>query len=215
MNAAVQGLLLAALLAPVLGTDGTAAEPRERSDVKTANVKPPKSAPRRAPTELDKEYKIGPEDVLDIAVWGNAEVSRTVPVRPDGKISLPLLNDVQAAGMTPMELRDALTRLLSEYMETPEVSVILREMHSSKVSVVGEVKTPGRFELKSRASVLDAVAQAGGFTTYAKPERIVIMRFDARTKLTRRIPFDYKGFVNDGGSWDYLFLQPGDVVVVP
>src|SRR3989442_4697324 len=90
--------------------------------------------------EAGWEYRIGPEDVLDIAVWNNTALSRTVPVRPDGKISLPLLNDVQAAGLTPMQLRDVLIKKLAEYTPTPEVSVIIREVHSFKVSVIGEVK---------------------------------------------------------------------------
>src|SRR2546427_12558563 len=96
---------------------------------------------------LADQYTIGPDDVLDIAVWNNTAISRSVPVRPDGKISLPLLNDVQAAGLSAMQLRDALTKKLAEYVPTPEVSIIVREVRSFKVSVIGEIKTPGRYEL--------------------------------------------------------------------
>src|SRR5947208_793352 len=113
------------------------------------------------------EYVIGPEDVLDVAVWGNAEITRTVPVRPDGKISLPLLNDIQAAGFTPMQLRDRLTRALTAYIPTPAVSVIVREVHSFKVTVIGKVKTAGRYEVKDRPTVLDVLALAGGLTEFA------------------------------------------------
>src|SRR5207245_9909768 len=102
------------------------------------------------PTPEQGDYRIGPEDVLDIAVWNNTAISRTVPVRPDGKISLPLLNDVQAAGLTAMQLRGVLTRKLAEYVPTPEVSVIVREVRSCKVSVIGEVRTPRRYDLKRR-----------------------------------------------------------------
>src|SRR5229473_3377619 len=98
--------------------------------------------PQRAHAEGGEDYKIGPEDVLDIAVWNNTAISRTVPVRPDGKISLPLLNEVQAAGLTPPELRDVLTKRLADYIPSPEVSIIVREVHSFKVSVLGEIKTP-------------------------------------------------------------------------
>src|SRR5205085_5179472 len=91
--------------------------------------------------DADPEYVIGPEDVLDIAVWNTTEISRTVPVRPDGKISLPLLNDVQAAGLSPMQLRESLVKSLASYIPTPTVSVIVREVHSVKVTVIGEVKT--------------------------------------------------------------------------
>src|SRR5437867_1494180 len=102
----------------------------------------PASGQKSEPTHEQGDYRIGPEDVLDIAVWNNTAISRTVPVRPDGKISLPLLNDVQAAGLTPMQLRDVLIKKLAEYIPAPEVSVIVREVHSIKVSVIGEVKRP-------------------------------------------------------------------------
>src|SRR5438309_11925976 len=94
--------------------------------------------------EPNAEYMIGPEDVLDVAVWNSPEITRTVPVRPDGKISLPLLNDVQAAGLTPMQLRDTIAKSLVAYIPTPTVSVMVREVHSFKATVIGEVKTPGR-----------------------------------------------------------------------
>src|SRR2546425_9259301 len=122
------------------------------------------------------DYLIGPEDMLDIAVWNNTAISRTVPVRPDGKISLPLLNDVQAAGLTPMLLREALMKKLAEYVPTPEVSVIVKEVHSFKVAVIGEIKTPGRYELKSRTTVLDVLRQAGPFTEFASRTRIFVLR---------------------------------------
>src|SRR6266536_5950171 len=99
-------------------------------------------------------FLIGPEDILDIQVWKNLELSRIVPVRPDGKVSLPLVNDIQAAGLTPTELRDQLTTRWSEYVQSPEISVIVREVHSVKVSVLGSVKIPGRYEVKSPATVL-------------------------------------------------------------
>src|SRR5204863_8041464 len=100
------------------------------------------SAPRaqsQSAAEPGGDYAIGPEDVLAIAVWNSQEISRTVPVRPDGKISLPLLNDVQAAGLTPMQLRDTLAKALAAYIPTPTISVIVREVHSFKVTVIGEV----------------------------------------------------------------------------
>ena len=127
--------------------------------------------------------------MLDIAVWNNKEMSRTVPVRPDGRISLPLLNDVQAAGLTPTQLKDALHTALAPYIPTPELSVIVREVHSIKVAVIGEVKTPGRYEFGSVATVLDVLAMAGGLTEYAVRDRVVILRREGST--TRQIPFNY------------------------
>lgn len=105
-------------------------------------------APARLPT--DEDYRIGPEDALAIIVWKNETLSRLVTVRPDGKISLPLVNDVQAAGLTPAQLRDDLTRRLTEFMPPPEVSVVVNEVRSFKISVLGEVQKPGRDELRSR-----------------------------------------------------------------
>ena len=112
-------------------------------------------------------YTIGSGDLLEVTVWNNAGISRTVPVRLDGKISLPLLDDVQAAGLTPKQLKDDLTRRLAKYISSPEVSVIVREIHSLQVAVIGEVNKPGRYDLKSRASVIDAIALAGGFSQFA------------------------------------------------
>lgn len=158
-------------------------------------------------------YTIGPEDVLLVSVWKNEPMSLTVPVRPDGKISLPLLNDVQAAGLTPMELRDILAKRLVEYIPAPEVSVILREVHSFKVSVIGEVKIPGRHELKSRATVLDLLAQAGGLSEFASRSRIVILRTEGTTM--KRIPFNYNKVISGDGEQQNLPLQPGDIILVP
>jgi polysaccharide export outer membrane protein len=167
--------------------------------------------PGRSPEPGD--YRIGPEDLLDIAVWNNTAISRAVPVRPDGKISLPLLNDVQAAGLTAMQLRDVLVKKLTDYIPTPEVSVIVREVHSFKVSVLGEVKKAGQYELKSRTTVLDVIALSGGFTEFAARSRIVILRPNGTT--VKRVPFNYNKAVAPEAQQEDLFLQPGDVVVVP
>jgi polysaccharide export outer membrane protein len=160
------------------------------------------------------EYVIGPADVLEVAVWQNALVSRTVPVRPDGKISLPVINDVRAAGLTPRQLQSFLTTALAEYIQTPEVSVIVREVHSFNVSVIGHVKTPGRYELTSRVTVLEALAMAGGLTEYADRGRIVILR---RTgSATKPIPFEYDKVTPGAGSKGQpnFFLQPDDIILV-
>jgi polysaccharide export outer membrane protein len=157
-------------------------------------------------------YQIGPEDVLDISVWKNPELSRTVPVRPDGKVSLPLVNDIQAAGLTPTDLREQVSTKLAEYIPAPEVSVMVREVHSRKVAVVGAVKTPGRFELKSPMTVLEVIALAQGFTDFASRDRIVVLRQNGTT--TTRIPFNYRR-IADGAEQDNFFVRPGDIIVVP
>ncbi len=158
------------------------------------------------------DYKIGPEDLLDISVWKNPELSRTVPVRPDGKVSLPLVNDIQAAGLTPTALRQQLIDRLAEFIPAPEVAVIVREVHSMKVAVVGSVKTPGRYEIKSAATVLEMIALAQGFTDFAARDRIVILRQE--NGESKRIPFNYRK-VAAGDEQANLVVQPGDIIVVP
>jgi len=160
----------------------------------------------------DRDYQIGPEDILDISVWKNPELSRTVPVRPDGKVSLPLVNDIHAAGLTPTALREELTKRLSEYVPSPEVAVIVREVHSAKVSVVGAVRTPGRYDVRSPATVLELIALAQGFTDFASRDRIVVLRQNGNTPT--RIPFNYRK-IADGTEQENFFVQPGDIIVVP
>ncbi|HYE87419.1 MAG TPA: polysaccharide biosynthesis/export family protein [Vicinamibacterales bacterium] len=186
----------------------------------TAGVAAAQDAPKATNTEAaivratasTADYQIGPEDVLDISVWKNAELTRRVSVRPDGKISLPLVNDIQASGLTPSELRQQLTARLSEFVPTPEVAVVVQEVQSLKVSVVGAVKTPGRFTLRSAATVLECIALAQGLTEFANRERIVVLRQNGNT--TQRIPFNYRK-VADGSEQDNFLVKPGDIIVVP
>lgn len=168
---------------------------------------------KESKTAAAREYRIGPEDVLDIHVWNNAVLSRTVPVRPDGNISLPLVNDVQAAGLTPMELRTVLTKKFTAYMPAPEVAVIVREVHSFKVSVIGEVKKPGRYELRSGTTVLDAIAMAEGLTEFASRGGIVILRREG-THL-KRIPFSYKKVASGDSEQQNFYLWRDDIILVP
>jgi polysaccharide export outer membrane protein len=158
------------------------------------------------------EYRIGVEDVLDIAVRNDAELQKVVPVRPDGKVSLPLVNDVVAAGLTPMELRDVLTEKLSAYLHSPDVSVLVREVHSFKVSVIGNVRTPGRYEFKGPATVLDALALAGGFTDFAARRKISIMRREGTA--VEHLRFDYDATVKNSSDRN-LSVKPGDIIIVP
>jgi polysaccharide export outer membrane protein len=173
---------------------------------------PTPTTPVPTPLDLASAYQIGPEDVLEISVWKNPELSRTVPVRPDGKVSLPLVNDIQASGLTPIDLRDQVTAKLSEYMPAPEVSVIVREVHSRKVTVAGAVKLPGRYELKSTMTVLEVIALAQGLTDFASRDRIVILRQNGQK--TERIPFNYRK-ISDSAQQDNFLVRPGDIVFVP
>jgi len=159
------------------------------------------------------EYRIGPEDVLAVSVWKNDAMSRVLPVRPDGMISLPLLDDVKAAGLTPMQLRDVLAQKLAEYVPSPSVSVIVNEVRSFKVSVIGEVVRPARYDLRSRTTLLDVLAMAGGFNQYAARTRIVVLRQDGDKRV--RLIFNYNRVVSGDGDEDNLYLQPGDIILVP
>jgi polysaccharide export outer membrane protein len=163
--------------------------------------------------EARLEYRIGPEDTLQIAVWKNDALSKTVPVRPDGMISLPLLNDIRAAGLTPMELRDVIVTKLSEYMPAPDVAVIVSEVRSFKVSVIGEVQKPARYDLKTWTTVLDVLALAGGLNEYAARNRILVLRPEGGTM--KRIPFRYDKVISSGGEVANFYLRPGDIVLVP
>jgi polysaccharide export outer membrane protein len=209
----------AATLAAAPATEAApAAAPASPAPAAAAPAAP--ASPRVAPVvrhtsavDMTKEYLIGPEDVLDITVWKNCpDLCRTVPVRPDGKLSLPLVNDVQAAGMTPMDLRQHLTDQLAEYLPSPEVSVIVREVHNFKVSVVGAVKMPGEYEIKSQATVLELIARSQGLTEFSNRDKIVVLRQNG-TK-TERVKFNYRK-VAEGDDQDNFYLRPGDIIVVP
>ena len=171
---------------------------------------PPPAVAATPPLETD--YRIGPEDVLSIVVLGHLDYTRTVPVRPDGRISLPAVNDVMAAGLTPQELRMRLTESFSKFINSEglEVSVIVTEVHSVKVSVQGNVRTPMRFELRSRTTVLDALAMAGGFTDYAKRDQIIVRRADGTV-----LRFNYDRFLEKPEANELIVLRGGDNVIVP
>ena len=195
-------------------TTGTTTAARDPKSTPAAAPNPRPVAPTVDPraAEMAGAYQIGPEDLLDISVWKQLELSRTVPVRPDGKVSLPLVNDIQAAGLTPGELREQITTRLAEYIPAPEVSVMVREVHSRKVAVMGAVKMPGRFDIKSPMTVLEAIALAQGLTDFASRDKIAVIR--TVNGKTTRIPFNYRR-IADGAEQENFFVRSGDIVIVP
>jgi polysaccharide export outer membrane protein len=199
-----RALALTAVLTAFVVTDASAQQ-------RSAAAQPPAAVKSKMAPMLE-EYRIGPEDVLSISVWKNEAMSRVLPVRPDGMISLPLLDDVMAAGLTPTELRNVLAQKLTEYVPSPAVTVIVNDVKSFKVSVIGEVMRPARYELKSRTSVLDVLALAGGFNQFAARTRIVVLRQEGDKKI--RIPFNYNR-VTSGSDEENVYLRPGDIVLVP
>ena len=161
----------------------------------------------------DPNYVIGAQDVLDINVWKEPDVSRIVPVRPDGKISLPLLNDVQAAGLTPAQLAAQVTESLKKYVTSPQVTVIVTTINSQRVYILGEVTRPGAFPLIPGMSVLQALSSAGGFTQFAKVKSIFVRRVENGKES--KYPFNYREVISGKKPEQDILLKAGDTIVVP
>ncbi|MFQ5432910.1 MAG: polysaccharide biosynthesis/export family protein [Nitrospinota bacterium] len=169
-----------------------------------------------APSTVKKgEYVIGTEDVLDILVWKNVELSRLVTVRPDGMISLPLLGDIQAAGRTPDELRIEIVKKIKNYQKSAEVAVIVQEVNSRRIFIVGDITNPGAYPIKSRTTVLQAIAMAGGFNQFASKNSLVLIRENGDGKR-KKIKIRFGDIVNVKKDKDNnLILMPGDTIFVP
>ena len=160
------------------------------------------------------DYLIGADDVLAINVWKEPDLSRTVPVRPDGRITLPLIGDIAASGTTPRQLQASIEQDLSKYISKPAVTVIVQEAKSHKFNIVGEVQKPGAYVLTGPLTVLDAIALAGGFRDWAKVKSIYVLRpgpNGSRSKLA----FNYKKVIKGGDGAENIQLKMGDTVVVP
>jgi polysaccharide export outer membrane protein len=207
------GLVMAAWLVFVFGPAREVQEPAATETAAHKTEASAKTASASLGTLNDAEYKIGPQDILRIDVWKEAEVSRAVPVRPDGKISLPLLNDVQAAGLTPMQLSVVIADGLKKYMNDPQVTVSVSEINSRRIYVTGEVTRGGAFPLLPNMTVLQALSSSGGFTQFAKLKNIYVLRIDDGKQV--KLPFNYKDAVNGRKPEQNVLLQPGDVIVVP
>jgi polysaccharide export outer membrane protein len=203
----MRALLWIGLGAMMLAAGNTPAQDAGKSASKPAQ---PASQSVGAP---DSSYKIGPQDVLRIDVWKEAEISRAVPVRPDGKISLPLLNDVQASGLTAMELANNITEGLKKFINSPQVTVSVTEINSRRVYVTGEVSKPGAYPLLPNMTALQAVTSAGGFTQFARTKSIYILRNEGGKQT--KFPFNYNDVVKGKRPDDNITLQPGDTIVVP
>ena len=186
-------LALACLPALAVGQDSTQA-------------KDPAPASQAGPT-----YVIGPDDTLYISVWKEPDLTETLPVRADGKISMPLLNDVQAAGLTPMQLGAALTDKLKKYVSDPHVTIVVTQMNSQRVYVTGEVLHPGAMNLTPNMTVLQALSSAG-FTQFANTKGIYVLRNERGNE--NRLPVNYKKLIKGEGGQN-IVLKPGDTIVVP
>lgn len=161
------------------------------------------------------DYIMGPEDVLEITVWKNADLSKQVQVRPDGRISLPLIGDVSAVGRTAAQLTEEISARLKSYMENPTVSILVREVNSYQIYVLGEVNAPGKYPLKSKTTLLQAITIAHGFTQVAARNKIVVFRFGKDGEGLNKIKASYDDIVLRDGSDQNIELKPGDQIVVP
>jgi polysaccharide export outer membrane protein len=170
---------------------------------------------RSLTNNMPHDYIIGAGDVLEILVWKNEDISKVVTVRPDGKISLPLINDVQAAGFTPMELRNHIADALKKYKDLPEVSVIVKEASSQVVYLMGEVVKPGTYPLGPNATVIQVIAQGGGFTPYADRNNITVLRHEMGSAKEQHIQVSYKSILSGRSDEGNITLRAGDTIIVP
>jgi polysaccharide export outer membrane protein len=206
-------LLLSLWVLPVLAPQATRPA--------APNPAPPPPASRAAAPADPDEYRIGPEDVLALLVWQNADLSRTVQVRPDGRISLPLVNEVLVSGLTPAQLRQTLMERYREFDKAIELSVMVQEVNNYKVTLLGKVGKPGRYRLRTPTSVLELLGEGGGLAEYADGDNIVVLRQEASatrpgSRAYKRLRFNYKRATTQaGGEMENIPLLPNDIVVVP
>lgn len=166
------------------------------------------------PAPHDNSFIIGAGDVLAVNVWKEPDISRSVPVRSDGKISLSLIGDVQAEGLTPLKLEQSIADKLKNYISEPSVTVIVQQINSEKFNVLGMVARPGSYPLTSASTVLDAIAIAGGFRDFAKKKSIYVLRQNPDGTQTR-LPFNYKDVIKGQKLTENVKLRPRDTIVVP
>ncbi|HXW14489.1 MAG TPA: polysaccharide biosynthesis/export family protein [Terriglobia bacterium] len=177
-------------------------------DTKSPSVVKPAPVPPAV-----ESYTVGSGDVLHIDVWQEQEVSQVTVVRPDGNISLPLINEVKVSGLTPLQIQELIGQKLKSFVNDPKVTVTVSEIHSKRAFITGEVTRPGEYSLNTQITVLQLIAQAGGFTPFAKTEHVVVLRMVNGAE--QRLKFRYKEVVHGKNVEQNITLQPGDTVVVP
>jgi polysaccharide export outer membrane protein len=206
-KASVAALVLIGSVA--LAQDAPARPAAVSASDKTASDKAANAASN---SQTGPEYVIGPQDVLHIAVWKEADLTATLPVRPDGKISLPLLNDVQASGLTPKQLADSVTEKLKKYIADPRVTVVVTEINSKRIYVTGEVLHSGATAMLPNMTVLQALSSAG-LNQFANTKRIYVLRTENGRQ--QKLPVNYRKLVKGEQIEQNYLLQPGDTIVVP
>ena len=219
-DALLRGIIVVVMMALTTGR-ANARDPHHRTQATGAddpvsavkgNPGPPQIRPSKNLPPGD--YIIGSDDILAVSVWREPEISRVIPVRPDGRISLPLIGELRASGLAPLKLQADITEHLKAYLSNPEVTVIVQEVKSQKFNIVGEVQKPGIYYLAKPMAVLDAIAMAGGVRDFARVKKIYVLRRNSDGPRIR-IPFNYKEIIKGKSSSQDVTLEAGDTVVVP
>jgi polysaccharide biosynthesis/export protein len=205
------GLIIAASLISALAAPETRSAPQSGGAARSSQASSSNSSSNTVVT--DPDYKIGPQDMLRIDVWKEPDISRIVPVRPDGKITLPLVNDIQASGLTPTQLAAKIAEGLKKYITSPQVTVGVTEINSRRIFVSGEVARPGAMPLLPNMTVLQALSSAGGFTQFAREKKIYILRMEEGKQVKH--PFNYKEAISGKNVEQNIMLEGGDIIVVP
>ena len=204
--------LLLWVLLVAAGMLAQSSDPSKAGDAKAEESRTSKPADTVQETGASSDYVIGADDILHISVWKEPELSEQLPVRPDGKISMPLLNDIPAAGLTPLALKDSITEKLKKYIADPRVTLVVTAMNSQRIFVTGEVLHSGPITLLPQMTVLQALSQAG-FTQFANLKAIYILR--TQNGKQQKLPFNYKEVVKGNHPEQNILLKPSDTVVVP
>src|SRR5215468_8753092 len=205
-------LLWMGLAATSLWSQTSGTKPAPANNVRSESANSANSAGEAQPSNVPADYIIGADDTLHISVWKEPDLSETLPVRPDGKISMPLLNDITAAGLTPLQLRDEITDKLKKYVSDPRVTVVVTGMNSRRIFVTGEVQHTGPMTLLPHMTMLQALAQAG-FTQFANTKATYLLRRENGKQV--KVPFNYKEVVKGNRPEQNIELRPGDTIVVP
>jgi polysaccharide biosynthesis/export protein len=205
-------LLLGVLTSVAVAQDAGNSVPSNAA--KPAQSAAPDNPPKPTTSVRPDSYIIGAEDVLAIYVWKEPDMSKSVPVRPDGMISLPLVGEIKAAGYTPVQLQDVIAESMKKLISDPQVTVMVEKVSSLSFNIVGEINHPGYFPLTRRMTVLDAIAMAGGFRDFAKTKKVYVLR-TAANGTQERLPFNYKEVIKGKNPQQNIELQPRDTIVVP
>lgn len=212
----VRGLVVGTLISAASWAQESPAKSEPAKETAATPAPPPAATSTPTPPPMlnagPKDYVIGSEDTLMVSVWNEEKLTATLPVRPDGKISLPLLNDVQASGLTPMQLADGIAEKLKKFVADPRVTVVVTQMNSQKVFMLGEVTHTGALPLLPNMTVLQALSTAG-FSQFANQKKIYILRIEGGKQL--KLPFNYKMVVKGEQMEQNILLKPGDTIVVP